>query len=170
MPGQQLEQQHTELIDVAGRRDRFPAHLLRRGVFRRHDADAGPRLRPRRRERFRIEQLGDAEVEKLHRPIGVNQDVARLQVAMDDQMAVRVVDRRAHRSKQSQPLIDRQPVFVAVGVDGRALDVLHDEIGLAAFRYAAVEEMGDVGVGDARQDLALGEEALSQFFGVQIAA
>jgi hypothetical protein len=43
------------------------------------------------------------EVEQLGHASGINQDVAWLQVAMDDEVAMRVIDRRADRQKQSQP-------------------------------------------------------------------
>ena len=78
------------------------AHLLRRGVGRGHQAQAGARRSsPGRR---RVELLGDAEVEQLHRPVGRHQDVRRLEIAVDDAVAVRVLHRLAHRAEQPQPL------------------------------------------------------------------
>ena len=57
-----------------------------------------------RRGFARIEQLRDAEVEQLRRAFGRHQDVGGLQVAVHDQVLVRVLDGAADVEEQLQPL------------------------------------------------------------------
>ena len=103
LAGQQLVQHDAERIDVAYRRHGLAAHLLRARVIRRHHAQpiivAGDLARI-----ARLQELGDAEVEQLRHAVGADQDVRRLQVAMDDGAAVRVGDRGADLAEQLQPL------------------------------------------------------------------
>ena len=42
-----------------------------------------------------VEQFRDAEIEQLHVAFRVDQDVARFQIAMHDEVAMRVTHRRA---------------------------------------------------------------------------
>src|SRR2546425_8455035 len=62
--------------------DRLAQDLLGRGVGRRHEPQpgAGPIHGPLEA----VELLRNAEVEQLHAPIRLDQDVRGLQVAMDD--------------------------------------------------------------------------------------
>jgi hypothetical protein len=57
-----------------------------------------------RRERvackLRVDQLGDAEVEQLGRAVGGHQHVGRLDVAMDDQVLMRMLDGGADVAKE----------------------------------------------------------------------
>ena len=65
---------------------------------------AAPTISVSRRGAFVLaQQLGDAEVEQLHLALGIDQDVGRLQVAMHDQVLVRVLDRAEHLQEQPQP-------------------------------------------------------------------
>lgn len=52
-------------------------------------------------------------------------------------------------------------LFAELG-DRYAVDVLHDEIELAGVADSAVEQTGDVGMGEAGKDLALGAEAVAE--------
>ena len=63
--GEQLEQEHSERVDVGLHPELATLHLLGGGVRRGHQAEAGARrVRPRP---VGVELLGDAEVEQLHR-------------------------------------------------------------------------------------------------------
>ena len=70
----------------------------------------------------RVLDLREAEVENLHAALG-EQDVAGLQVAVDDALPVRGVYRVKDLLGQGERLSDRHRT-----VQGFALDVLHDEI------------------------------------------
>ena len=91
--GQQFVQHHAERVHVGHGRDRFAADLLRRGVVQREGAHAGARVLDHRL--LAVEQLGDAEIEQAHFAGGRHQDVGRLEVAVHDQVGVRVADRIA---------------------------------------------------------------------------
>ena len=109
--------------------------------------------------------LGDAEVEELgdHLAAGeaVEEDVARLDVAVDDPLVVRqregaghVADRRQHveRPEGAGALED--------GVERVAREQLHHQEGRAVLGVADVEHVDDARVADAPADAGLGEEAL----------
>ena len=92
------------------------------------------------------EELGDAEVEELQRAIVGHQDVRRLEVPVDDEVAVGVLHGVAHVEEEFQSSLDRQATRVAVSVDRFSLDVLHREPGQSVRSHAPVEEASDVRV------------------------
>ena len=153
----ELVQEHAEGIHIGGGGDRPALQLLRRGVLGRQGALAfgGDRgaLDPV------LEQLGDAEVQQLHDAIGADQDVARLDVAMHHQVAVRMRHRGEHVVEQREAPVDVQPMQVAIAVDGFARDEVEHEVGLSARRHARVEQARDVRVGQPGQDGAFALEA-----------
>ena len=102
--------------------------------------------------------LSDAEVEDLHLSRRRDDDVAGLDVAMQDQTLVRVLDRRAHLTEQADALGQRQAALHAVGGDGRPLGQLHHEVALPAV-HTAVQEPDDVRVLETLENLTLLDEA-----------
>ena len=114
------------------------------------------------------EQLGDTKVEKLRHAIVGYQDVARLQVAMNDEVLMSELDGGAHGAKQLQPLVDGESMGVAVLVNGHAIDELHDQVGISFFGAATVQQSSDVGMFEAGQDLAFGLESRYRESGKQI--
>src|SRR5580704_14333745 len=65
-----------------------------------------------------------------------HQDVGRFQIAMQDGFLMRVLNSLAYTDEQFQPLARGELVLVAIGGDGNASDVLHDEV-RPAFRCRA---------------------------------
>ena len=93
------------------------------------------------------QQFGDAEVEQLDPALRVDKDVARLDVAMDDQLRVGVLDRVAHLEQELEPPRLRELELVADAIDpAPSLDVLHDQEGHALFVRSAVQQARDVRV------------------------
>ena len=88
----------------------------------------------------------------------LHEDVARLQIAVDDELAVRVGDGVADLREQRQPGLDAQVVAVGVGRDGLAFHVLHREEGAPVVRCPAIQEPRDAGVLQPREDPPLGAE------------
>jgi hypothetical protein len=148
--GQQLVQQQAQRVDVAGRGQRLVEQLFGTRVFRcqRHQAGA------RGAGNARVERLGDAEVEQLRVAAAVDEDVAGLDVAMNDQRAVHRIDRGEHLQKQRDARARIQRVFAAPVVDAQAVDVFHDDVGLTRRGGAAVEHARDVRVIEPGQELA----------------
>ena len=72
---------HPERVDVGIDSDWLAADLFRRSIRGRHHSESSTSLIGGRVRR--IELLGDSEIEQLHFPIRLNQNVRRFQVPMD---------------------------------------------------------------------------------------
>ncbi len=161
LTGEQLVEQNTEGVNVGSGGDRTTGDLLGRrvGEGERALAFAGEdRCHDRRRTVF--EQLGDSEVEQLHPTIVADEDVRRLDVAVDDQVGVGVRHRRQHLQEQLDSRLEVEPVLVAIGIDGLPLDVFEHQVGLAVDRDSGVDEVGDVGMGEPGEKAAFALESL----------
>ncbi len=159
---EQLVQHDAERVDVGRGGDPLAGELLGRGVvggercpgrFGRAFGAAG---------RFRVQELRDAEVEELHPAVGVDQDVARLEIAMDHEVAMGVAHRVADLAEQLQPFVEVAAARAAVLGERQPFDELEDGVGAPVGGDAAVEQPGDPRVLQSRQDPALGAEALEQ--------
>ncbi len=75
---------------------------------------------------FRLQELGDAEIQQLRLPRRIHQDVRRLNVAVDDQILVRVRHRFADLDEQLQ--CRSQIQFRCIDIDGSSVDVIHRQI------------------------------------------
>ena len=105
------------------------------------------------------EKLCDSEVQELHFAVGGHQDIARLQVAMHDQPLVSVSNRVADGAEQFETLGDVQVAFVAPAINPLAVDELHHEVRETLFGSGGVQEPGDPGMIERRQNLALSPES-----------
>ena len=106
-------------------------------------------------------RLGNAEVDDFRLGPAVHcrhQDVARLQVTVDDPFLVRVLHRLADLDEQFEPGPHGQPLPVAVLDDGRPIHQFHHEKRLAGRGGAAVVDAGDVRVVHQGERLPLGVE------------
>ena len=157
VPGEHLEQHQAEAVDVRRRRDRCARELLRRGVRRRERPRSA---RPRHAVVGVREELRDPEVEQLHaRPLlGVlDQDVGRLEVAVDDRVQVRVRHGVARLQEQPEALCERErPGDVG---DRHAVDEFHREVGRAVGREAAIQQARHAGMIEPGEQGALAQEA-----------
>ncbi len=116
-----------------------------------------------------IEQLGDPEVQELGRGLGDHEHVRRLDVAVDDQVLVRVLHGGADVTKELEARRGVEPVRVAVVDDRLPLDVLHREVRPAVRRAATVEQARDERMLEAGENLALVPEAADDAVGVHAA-
>ena len=94
-------------------------------------------------------RLGQAEVDHLgHRRavVAFDQDVRRLQIAVDDPLLMGVLHGRADLAKERQALRQPEAVLVAIFRERDPLHQLHHEERAAAFGGAGVEDLGDVRV------------------------
>ena len=163
LAGQQQVQQQAERVDICGRRDGVAVRLLRRGVLRREHAPAiASDLGGLRRRIFGIEQLGDAEIEQLDLPRGIDHHVAGFQVAVHDELRVRMLHRLQHLTEERKARALVQPPRVAKGIDALAGHMLEHEVGLALLGDPGIDEARDVRVRQPRQDRALAPEARGQ--------
>jgi hypothetical protein len=130
---QQLVADHAERVHVRARIDplRIPLDLLRAHVRDRPEDLARARERRPRPQVLR-RRARDAEVEHLRRPVLVDEDVRRLQVAVDHALLVRVVHGAAHLREQLDAARRAQPGRVGVLRERPAEDELHREERLRA--------------------------------------
>ena len=116
------------------------------------------------------QQAGNAEVEEFDGAVGGDEDVAGLEVAVDDEVLVGVLDGGADLAQELEALGDAEALRGGVAGDGDAVHVLHHDVGLPRGGDAAVEEGGDVLVGERGEDLAFVAEAADGEVALQAAA
>src|SRR5262245_6755609 len=104
------------------------------------------------------QELGDTEIEQLRFPFRLHQDVAGLNVAMNNQIPMRKFNRGADLQKQLQALTRRQSLRNCKSGHRRADNVVHDEVGQTIVGRACIEQPGDVWMIEFGQDLAFRSE------------
>ncbi len=165
LAGDQFAEQDAERIDIGGGADRRLRELFGCGIGRcecPQGASGGI-------AGVFIEQPGDSEIEQLDVAFGRHQHVGWFQVAMDDERAMRRLDRVADDQEQLQTLAQAHLVFVHVMRDGLAIDQFQHDIGEAAVGDATFDQTGDARMAQARQRLALPSELFLRLGGIQAA-
>lgn len=154
--GEQAVQQRAEAVDVHRRAGRGAAQLFGRGV-------AGRERAPQRVRALAggVGELADAEIEQARVPGIVHQHVGWLDVAVDDEVAVRVRDRAADLQEQAHDCPCVRRVRIAPAIDAFALHQRHRQPAGAVVGHARVDQRGGVGMVEAGQDLGLALEALA---------
>jgi hypothetical protein len=150
--GHQLVEHHAEAVEIGAPADLLAAPLLRAHVARRADERAFARELGAGRERVR-----DAEVREETRPVGTPQDVLRLDVAMHDAVAMRVVERTgdlAHDPQRGVRVLGDE----RGGRAGAARLVFHRHV-RGARVLADVEDRDDVRMAQVRGDARFAQEA-----------
>jgi len=98
-----------------------------------------------------IEQFCDPEIEQHGRSFGSDEDVAGLEIAMDDEALVRVVYRYASLHEEAQAAGDAEFVLVAVAVDGNAVDIIDHQVRQPIVGGPAVDQAQDMGMIEGRE-------------------
>ena len=145
---------HVEGVRVAG-------GLLRAHVGNRADhlPDVGLQ---RHRRQVGIRDAGDPEVEHLRLPGGVDQHVARLEVAVDHSAQVRVVHRVGDLRDQLELLVEPECRVLDVPLERLALDQLHREERLAdaaVLELSGFEDLCDARMLQSPEHFRLAQEA-----------
>ena len=157
---QQDVKQQTQRVDVRRSRDRPALDLLGCRIGRCH---SGALLERQRRDfaglPLGFEQLGDAEVEQFRVAVSTHEHIGRLDVAVDDPKGVSVRDGAKHFENERNPFADAELSVVAILIDRLAIDVLEHEIRLAVGRDARIDEVRDIGMSDAGEDVGLATES-----------
>ena len=164
MAGGHLVEDDAEREDVGPMIDLLALHLLGRHVGDRPDDRAllgeglGRHVVVLARVARRGE-LGESEVEDLHRAVLGDHDVGRLEIAVGDAALVRDGQGLDQRGGDLDRALDRQPVTGDDLVEALAVDELHRD-DVADFRLLDREDGDDVGVRQRRHGLRLATEAL----------
>ena len=141
-------------MDVGGGRRRLSLDLFWCRIARRQQVvDAA-----RQTEVVLLEELGDAEIEELHLALAGDEDVRRLEVAVDHQVRMRIGDRVAHLEEDRELGREGESGLRAEAVDRHPLDVLERQVRSAVRRDPAVDQTRDARMLEPRQDLALAFE------------
>ncbi len=165
-----LIQDDAEGVDV-----RTAVHVLGspEGLLRAHVAGGAHQFarhgQPRRDVLPLDGRAREPEVKHARAIQSVDHDVARLQVAVDDPMFVRVVDGVAHSHHQSAYFLPAELVLLHVREQVDALDELHREVGLTA-GLAVLEYRHDGRVFEVGHRLRLAFKALAVLRGRERAA
>src|SRR5215475_1460093 len=159
LAGQQFVENDAQAVNVARRSDHLAFDLFRACVSRRHQPHDRKRLLRRLPAEFRVEDFGDAKVQELWLAVRRDENVRWFEVAMNNQILMRVMRRRTGGAKELQPLSDRKLAPVAVNVNRLSFDVFEREPGQAVFGRAAVEQTGNVGMVEAGENLSFMAEA-----------
>ena len=117
--------------------------------------------------------FGDAEVNDAGNRLAIefsDKDVGRFQVAMDDGFLMGVLNAFADLNEQGEAFTNLELFVVAIAGDGRAVNVLHDEVRLAIGSGAGVENFGDGRMIHHGEGLLFGMEALEDGVVVEAAA
>ena len=148
-PRQELIEYYSQGINIGARVDvdgveagLFGGHVQRRAQHVTESGEQRVLAQLHAGGRFR-----HAEVDHLGHRLAVvafHEDVRRLQVAVDDPLLVRVLNRRADELEQVEAVADAEPVRVAVFGERHAFDQFHDEKRRSRFRRARVQQLGDV--------------------------
>ena len=153
-PAQRLEGQDGERVDVGGGlTHRLPCQALRRDVRERpDDLVLG-------RDLGQIARRRGAEVDELDPPVGGDQDVRRLDVAMDDTVRVGVVEGRGEVAEDAQELLCVHAVLPDQVGERPPGDVLHHDQDAVVARDR-VEDRDEVRVEQRGSDPRLATEPL----------
>ena len=161
--GQQFVEHHADGVDIASRVDR---RRIAEDLLRAHVGERAHQLsftRVQRVRRLSLEQAGDAEVEHFRLARAIDEDVARLDVAVDDAAIVRVLDGVADSRDELEPRRDIERVRRDVLAQWRALDELHGEVRLrclADLRGPGLVDLRDAGMLQPAEHLRLALETL----------
>lgn len=140
---------------------------VRRGIGRAAESPLGGQVQtraddvPGRRQRRRgiVDELGDAEVPDLHRPVGVQHQVAGLDVAVDDALPVRRGQTGGGLARDVGDLLGVDRLLGLQQVpEAPALDQFHHQVE-AVLPGTEVEHRHQVGVAQTRGRLRLQAEA-----------
>ncbi len=107
-----------------------------------------------------LQQLRDAEVEQLDLSVAVDQDVGRLDVAMDNQVHMREGDGAHDLQEQLDSRGSVERSVIAVPIDRHAVDVFEYQERLPVRGHAGVEQLSDARMCQAAEDAAFSHEAL----------
>src|SRR5690606_32129554 len=100
----------------------------------------------------------DPEIKQLHNAVARYEDVGRLDVPVNDRVAVGELDGFADAAEQGQPAPEGETIVIAVFGDRHALHELEDEVRRAIGKGIGVEKPSDIGVGEAGEGSLLSFE------------
>ncbi len=158
LPCQNFVADDTQAIHIAGGSNGFAANLFGTGVVRRKGTGPLGLGVPQ----LLTQQSRDAEVQQMRPTVAADQDVGRLDVAMNDQTGVGVLNGFENLQQEPEPVADRRVVRFAELRNRYTVDEFESEIGFAAIRDARVVKSRDVGVFETGENVSLLDRPLGK--------
>jgi len=157
-PAQQEVQHRAKRVDVRTHAGAVVDDQLRRGEFRRQ------RYLGRRGVRIGVarQHPGDAEIEQVRVRPGVDEDIARLDVTVDDQALMRIGHGRGDLPEKRQACVETGPGMGEPGIERAAVDMLGDQVGMAVGERAGIEQAHDARVLQPGEHAPLGLDVARQ--------
>ena len=165
---EKLVEDHAERVDIGCRADLLTAHLLGRGIPRRHHTHRGAG------ECGAIaligEHFGNAKVEQAHLAPLRDEDVVWFEVSVHHETRVREAHRTTNLGEEPQAVVDGETVRGAVAINRIAFHQLHRKPRGAVGGESAVYQPRNLRMVERGEDLPLALEALQDLLGVHPAA
>ena len=160
---QQLEQYHAQRINIRAAVE--PARVGRK-LFGAHVVECaqqltGPGL-ARSRQNVGRRDVGNAEIEDFGLARFLDQDVARLQVAMNDGLIVSVLHRVAHLGQKLEARPSVEASTAGILIQGHPADHFHGDEWPAVVTHARFIDLGDTEMLEPGQDLCFILEPLDE--------
>ena len=140
------------------RAPRMAGRLLGAQVAHRADDLAGQRVLLARVQ-FAVEDAGGAEIDQPRAVSALDEDVRRLEVAVDNAMAVGDGQRLGHRHQHVEAALRRHALLAAVLADVLAVDVLHHQVRGTILQRAGSTERDEGRVAQTREQAPLAAES-----------
>ena len=165
--GQHFVQHDADRVDVGARVGAVALGLLGADIMHRADGLVADGLA------LRAGEAGDAEIHHLDGTVGLQHDVLRLDVAVDDPLGMGVVQRAEHLRGEMHDLFpgQRAAALLEVFFQRDAVDILHHDI-LQLVGDRNVVDLDDIGMVEDRDGLGFFLEHLDRngVVGAHIAA
>src|SRR5208282_1101181 len=166
MSGEQLVQNNAQRIHVAGGGDGLAVDLLWTSIIWSQCS----KLRECRLKAVgrgaRIKNLSDTKIHKFRHSVRGHKDVARFNIAVNDEPLIGKLHCRTYLQEEIQAVAGALPALLAVTVNGLPLNQFHDKVRSAFFGGATVEQVRNVGVIEAGQNLPLIPESAKHEAGI----
>ncbi len=171
LAGEHLVEDDRQRVDVAARVEHLALRLLGRHELRRAEDHALLREHDRAGPQLALGHLGEAEVEHLgvvaQAAVGGEEDVLRLEIAVDDPLEVRLLEGAAALDEDGHRALGRERALLADHlVQVLALQVLHDDVERSVVELAEEEHLDGVGVLQVAHRAGLAAEAGDQVLAV----
>ena len=155
LPGQQFAQHQAQRVDIGRRADGLAEDLLRCGISRREHAHggAGAGLLA-----AFLDQLGNAEIKHARLALMIDQHVGRLEVAMHDQLRMRVGNRIGNLDQHGDARAGIERGAARVLGDRHTIDHIHDVERPSIRGHAAIQQAHDMRMLQPREDASLLQE------------
>ena len=161
MTSEQLVKHCAKSIDVCGAAD---GRVVSDSLFRRHVTGRAQDFQRARDRAFRFDQSGQSEIGQMRFAFSIEQNVSRLDVAMQNAVLVRVMNSARHFRNEFRRAPDRHRLAPGDFIKLAAFDELHAEVA-RAIALADFVNRNDAGMIQTGGGFGFAAKALQMRFG-----